>query len=186
MNEQPEKGWLVFVAHKHQATTLRYDFCLEIGDMMRASAIPKEPTLDPQLKRQASPTTYHTLDYRHFEGALEEGQKGAGPVMVWNEGTYTPQREFGKGILEEVNERSEAEALMQQGLAAGMLKFRLFGHTTMTGSGASGPTRKTLDVMHLQRGLVFKSGKWGRSSAAGLDAAFFICCLLIVGYNRSR
>lgn len=60
-----------------------------------------------------------------------------------------------------------------------MLKFRLFGHTATTGSGAPGPLRKALDVMHLQRGLVFKYEKWGRSSAAGLDAAFFICRLLI-------
>ena len=46
---------------------------------MRASAIPKGPMLDPQLKWQASPTTDHTLDYRYFVGILEEGQEGAGP-----------------------------------------------------------------------------------------------------------
>ena len=31
-------------------------------------------------------------------------------------------------MLEAVHERAEAEALMQQGLAAGQLKFRLYGH----------------------------------------------------------
>ena len=74
------------------------------------------------------PTTDHQLSYRHFEGVLEEGQEGAGPVMVWDEGTYMPQREMSKGVLEAVTERAEAEVVMQQGLAAGMLKFRLYGH----------------------------------------------------------
>lgn len=128
MNETPETERLVFVVHKHRATTLHYDFRLEIGGVMPSWAIPKGPTLDPQLKRLAMPTTDHTLDYRHFEGVLEEGQEGAGPVMVWDEGTYIPEREIGKGVLEAVNERTEAEVVMQQGLAAGQLKFRLHGH----------------------------------------------------------
>ena len=113
MNEPAEGQRLVFVVHKHQARTLHYGVRLEIGGVMRTSAIPKGPTLDPQLKRQASPTTDHTLEYRHFEGVLEEGQEGAGPVMVWDEGTSTPQREMGKGVLVEVSERAEAEALMR-------------------------------------------------------------------------
>ena len=111
--ETPENERLVFVVHKHQATTLHYDFRLEIGGVMRTSAIPKGPTLDPQLKRLAMPTTDHSLEYRHFEGVLEEGQDGAGPVMVWDEGTYTPEREMSKGVLEAVHERAEAEALMR-------------------------------------------------------------------------
>ena len=128
MNEPAEDQRLVFVVHKHQARTLHYDFRLEIGGVMPSWAIPKGPTLDPQLKRLAMPTTDHQLSYRHFEGVLEEGQEGAGPVMVWDEGTYVPEREIGKGVLEAVHERAEAEALMQQGLAAGQLKFRLYGH----------------------------------------------------------
>jgi bifunctional non-homologous end joining protein LigD len=48
MSEQPENQRLFFVVHKLQATTLHDDFRLEIGGVMRTSAIPRVPTLDPQ------------------------------------------------------------------------------------------------------------------------------------------
>jgi DNA ligase D-like protein (predicted 3'-phosphoesterase) len=128
MSEQLENQPLVFVVHKHQATTLHYDFRLEIGGVMPSWAIPRGPTLDPRLKRLAMPTTDHSLEYRHFEGVLNEGQYGAGPVMVWDEGSYVLEREKAKGVREEVTERTRAEAEMQNGLAAGMLNFRLYGH----------------------------------------------------------
>ena len=107
------------MVHKHQATTLHYDFRLEIGGVMRASTIPKGPALDSQPKRLAMPTIDHTLDYRHLEGILEEGQYCAGPVMVWDEGTYTPERGRAKGVLEAVTKRTRAEVVVQQGLASG-------------------------------------------------------------------
>lgn len=74
------------------------------------------------------PITDHTLEYRHFEGILEEGQEGAGPVMVWDEGVYLPTQEKGKGIWEEISDRAAAKTVMQHGLAVGRLTFRLSGH----------------------------------------------------------
>ena len=93
---------LVFVVHKHQATTLHENFRMEIGGVMRTSAIPRGPTLDPHHKRLAMPTPDHSLDYRHFEGVLEEGQYGAGPVLVWGQAhlcarARTGQRCLGRG-----------------------------------------------------------------------------------------
>ena len=73
MFEQPESQRLVFVVHKHQATTLHYDFRREISGVMPSWAIPRGPTLDPHLKRLAMPTTDHALEYRHFEGVLPRG-----------------------------------------------------------------------------------------------------------------
>src|SRR5947199_4516679 len=118
---------LVFVVQKHKATTLHYDLRLEVVGVMPSWAIPKGPSLDSSVKRLAMPTGDQPLDYRHFEGVIGEDQYGAGPVMVWDEGTYTPQREVRKGVWQEITHRNEAEAAMREGLQVGNVKIRLYG-----------------------------------------------------------
>ena len=120
-------GFLAYVVHKHKATTLHYDFRLEIGGAMPSWSIPKGPSLDPSVKRLAIPTEIHDLEYRKFEGVIGEGSYGAGTVMIWDEGSYTPETEVRRGALELVSDREEAEEVAKMGLRDGNLKFTLYG-----------------------------------------------------------
>jgi bifunctional non-homologous end joining protein LigD len=123
-----KRGTHVFVIHKHKATSLHYDFRLEIGGVMPSWSIPKGPTLDNQRKRLALATTDHAIEYRHFEGVIAQGQYGAGPVMIWDEGTFNPEIEIAKGDRTEITDKKEGEVVLQQGFKKGEIKFMLYGH----------------------------------------------------------
>jgi bifunctional non-homologous end joining protein LigD len=83
-----EDGRPRFVIQHHLATRLHHDLRFERGESAPSWAVPKGLPDVPGLRHLAVQTEDHPLSYLDFSGDIPEGEYGAGPVRIWDRGTY--------------------------------------------------------------------------------------------------
>lgn len=105
----------VFVVQRHDASSLHFDFRLEVDGVLVSWAVPKGPSLNPADKRLAVQVEDHPLDYSDFEGRIGKGY-GEGTVIVWD-----------TGIFENVTVEDSSPVEMVQAVRGGHLKVILHG-----------------------------------------------------------
>ncbi|MEP6833162.1 MAG: DNA polymerase ligase N-terminal domain-containing protein [Gemmatimonas sp.] len=123
---------LVFVIQKHEASHLHFDLRLEVDGVMKSWAVPKGPNVDPSVKRLAMEVEDHPIAYNTFEGTIPQGEYGGGTVMLWDNGTYSP---------DEVNAGESDNDAAARALKAGKLAFTFHGRR-LNGSFALVRTRR--------------------------------------------
>jgi DNA ligase D-like protein (predicted 3'-phosphoesterase) len=101
---------LRFVVNRHHATTLHFDLRLEADGVLVSWAVPKGPSLDPQVKRLAVQVEDHGMEHLELEGRSESDGGRVQTKIVWDIGSYLPAEDPGPA------------------LARGHLRFVVSGH----------------------------------------------------------
>jgi DNA ligase D-like protein (predicted 3'-phosphoesterase) len=87
-NDWKKRDNPVFVIQQHDASSMHFDFRLEIDGVLVSWAVPKGPSTDPEDKRLAIRTEDHPMAYADFEGTIPKDEYGGGRVIVWDAGPF--------------------------------------------------------------------------------------------------
>jgi bifunctional non-homologous end joining protein LigD len=136
---EPERttGARRFVVQRHRARRLHYDLRFEIDGVLVSWAVPRGPTLDPDVKRLAVHVEDHPIEYLDFEGIIPGGQYGGGDVIVWDRGTWEPH-----------GTDDPAAAVAVGELAADVVGQKLRGRLVLVRSGRDGSDRDQWLLLH--------------------------------------
>ena len=118
-----EQGDLTFVIQQHSATRMHWDFRLEVDGVLVSWAVPRGPSLNTKDRRMAAHVEDHPFDYGGFEGVIPKGNYGAGQVIVWDNGTYSPD----EGGVYSWGDKAEASRRMRDEIAAGKISITMRG-----------------------------------------------------------
>ncbi len=138
LNASPEPGegegsldWAdkrpIFVIQEHAASSLHYDFRIEVDAVLKSWAVPKGPSTDPSEKRLAVPTEDHPLAYADFEGVIPKGEYGAGTVLIWDRGSYRNLKDEGgkrKSVSQQIEDGHVTIWLEGQKISGGYALIR--------------------------------------------------------------
>lgn len=108
---------LRYVIKRHRATSLHTDYRFEVGDTLFSLVSWGHPTLNPRRPLRLREMSDHDPAYLMGERRIPGGAYGAGPMVVWDFGTYAPVLPF---------EGSPSEAVLMA-LLAGAFDLRLTG-----------------------------------------------------------
>jgi bifunctional non-homologous end joining protein LigD len=159
-------GPLLFVVQQHAARRLHYDFRLELDGVLKSWAVPKGPSLDSGERRLAVQVEDHPFGYASFEGVIPSGQYGAGEVIVWDCGVYSPDEDGTCWF----HDREEAGRRIRAALEKGKLSLFLRGEK-LKGSFAlvrSSDRKNWLLIKHRDRFVAPDAGEPDRSVISGL------------------
>ncbi len=92
----------IFVIHHHFASHEHFDLRLEMDNVLRSWAVPKEPPRKTGIKRLAVQVSDHAVSYAKFKGTIPKGNYGAGKVEIWDKGTYKVLEQDKKKIVFEL------------------------------------------------------------------------------------